>query len=77
MTSANSKEIVGDDGHVKALLLDDGTELPCDLLVWRLVSAPTQPSPKRQGLAVGKGIHVDDQMQTSTGIFCRRRMRRT
>ncbi|MEM1078382.1 MAG: nitrite reductase large subunit NirB [Pseudomonadota bacterium] len=63
--SANSKEILGQDGHVKALLLDDGTELPCDLLVMAVGIRPNTKLAQEAGLAVGKGIHVDDQMLTS------------
>ncbi|MEM9268052.1 MAG: nitrite reductase large subunit NirB, partial [Pseudomonadota bacterium] len=63
--SANSKEILGEDGHVRALLLDDGTELPCDLLVMAVGIRPNVALAKEAGIAVGRGIHVDDQMQTS------------
>jgi nitrite reductase (NADH) large subunit len=63
--SANSKEILGTDGHVRALLLDDGTELPCDLLVMAVGIRPNVALANEAGLAVGKGIHVDDQMVTS------------
>ena len=63
--SANSKEILGQDGHVRALLLDDGTELPCDLLVMAVGIRPNVALAAEAGLAVGKGIHVDDQMVTS------------
>ncbi|MEL7097249.1 MAG: nitrite reductase large subunit NirB [Pseudomonadota bacterium] len=63
--SANSKEILGEDGHVRALLLDDGTELPCDLLVMAVGIRPNVALAQDAGLAVGKGIHVDDQMVTS------------
>ena len=63
--SANSKEILGEDGHVRALLLDDGTELPCDLLVMAVGIRPNVALAAEAGLAVGKGIHVDDQMVTS------------
>ncbi|MDX8351172.1 nitrite reductase large subunit NirB [Cognatiyoonia sp. IB215182] len=63
--SANSKEILGDEGHVKALLLDDGTELPCDLLVMAVGIRPNVQLAQEAGLAVCKGIHVDDQMVTS------------
>jgi nitrite reductase (NADH) large subunit len=62
---ANSKEIVGEDGRVKALLLDDGTELPCDLVVMAVGIRPSVALAKDAGLAVGRGIHVDDQMGTS------------
>jgi len=63
--AANSKEILGEDGKVRALLLDDGTELPCDLLVMAVGIRPNVKLAQDAGLAVGKGIHVDDQMVTS------------
>ncbi len=63
--SANSKEILGENGHVRALLLDDGTELPCDLLVMAVGIRPNVKLAQDAGLMVGKGIHVDDQMVTS------------
>lgn len=63
--NANSKEILGKDGKVRALLLDDGTELPCDLLVMAVGIRPNVALAKEYGLAVGRGIHVDDQMLTS------------
>ncbi|MBB3712043.1 nitrite reductase (NADH) large subunit [Limimaricola variabilis] len=65
MCSANSKEILGENGQVKALLLDDGTELPCDLLVMAVGIRPSVALAKSAGLAVGRGVHVDDQMVTS------------
>ena len=65
LLGANSKEIIGEDGHVRALMLDDGTELPCDLLVMAVGIRPNVALGQEAGLAVGKGIHVDDQMITS------------
>ncbi|MGR3713908.1 MAG: nitrite reductase large subunit NirB [Shimia sp.] len=63
--SANSKEILGENGKVRALLLDDGTELPCDLLVMAVGIRPSVALAAEAGLATGRGIHVDDQMVTS------------
>ena len=63
--STNSKEILGKDGRVRALLLEDGTELPCDLLVMAVGIRPGTSLAAAAGLAVGRGIHVDDQMVTS------------
>ncbi|MCG7492838.1 nitrite reductase large subunit NirB [Thalassobius sp. Cn5-15] len=65
MCNANSKEILGEDGKVRALLLDDGTELPCDLLVMAVGIRPATALGEAAGLATGRGIHVDDQMITS------------
>jgi nitrite reductase (NADH) large subunit len=65
LCNANSKEILGEDGKVRALLLDDGTELPCDLLVMAVGIRPNTALAADAGLAVGRGVHVDDQMVTS------------
>ena len=65
LLQANSKEILGKDGRVRALLLDDGTELPCELLVMAVGIRPSIALGAESGLATGKGIHVDDQMITS------------
>ena len=62
---ANSKAILGENGKVRALELDDGTELPCDLLVMAVGIRPNVALAQAAGLAVGRGIHVDDQMVTS------------
>ncbi|WP_299920686.1 nitrite reductase large subunit NirB [uncultured Pelagimonas sp.] len=63
--SANSKEIIGENGKVKALMLDDGTELPCDKLVMAVGIRPNIGLAQEVGLACGRGIHVDDQLLTS------------
>ena len=62
---ANSKEIVGENGHVTALRLEDGTDLPCDLLVMAVGIRPNVALAAEAGLATGRGIHVDDQLCTS------------
>ncbi|MEP0960443.1 MAG: nitrite reductase large subunit NirB [Roseobacter sp.] len=65
LCSANSTGLLGENGTVKALMLDDGTELPCDLLVMAVGIRPNIGLAKEAGIAVGRGIHVDDQMRTS------------
>ncbi len=65
LLNAKSTEIAGKDGKARALLLDDGTELPCDLLVMAVGIRPNIALAQETGLAVGRGIHVDDQMITS------------
>ncbi len=65
LVSTNSKEIVGENGKVKALRLDNGTEIPCDLLVMAVGIRPATALAAEAGLATGKGIHVDDAMITS------------
>ncbi|WP_171240128.1 nitrite reductase large subunit NirB [Ruegeria sp. HKCCA5491] len=65
LLNAKSTEIAGKDGKARALLLEDGTELPCDLLVMAVGIRPNTALAQETGLAVGRGIHVDDQMITS------------
>ncbi|MEP6269768.1 MAG: FAD-dependent oxidoreductase, partial [Paracoccaceae bacterium] len=65
LCGANSTGLLGENGTVKALMLDDGTELPCDLLVMAVGIRPNIGLAKEAGIAVGRGIHVDDQMRTS------------
>ncbi len=66
MCSANSKEIIaGDDGRVRALLLDEGRELPCDLLVMAVGIRPSVKLAQEAGIETGRGIVVDDQLLTS------------
>lgn len=61
---ANSKDILGRDGHVTALRLDDGTELPCDLLVMAVGIRPNTALAADSGVPVGRGVLVDDRMAT-------------
>jgi nitrite reductase (NADH) large subunit len=65
LLSSNSKEILCENGKVKALVLDNGTELTCDLLVMAVGIRPSVKVAQEARLATGKGIHVDDQMITS------------
>ncbi len=65
LCEANSEQILGEDGHVKALRLKDGTELPCDILVMAVGIRPNTKLAAEAGLAVGRGIQVDDGMVTS------------
>ncbi|WP_010141563.1 nitrite reductase large subunit NirB [Oceanicola sp. S124] len=65
LCSTNSKQILGANGHVTGLELDNGTVLPCDLLVMAVGIRPNVALGQQAGLAVDKGIHVDDQMVTS------------
>ncbi|MBR9843818.1 MAG: NAD(P)/FAD-dependent oxidoreductase [Rhodobacteraceae bacterium] len=66
LCQAVSKEIVaGPDGRAEKLVLEDGTELAFDLLVMAVGIRPSIALAKEAGLAVGRGVHVDDQMITS------------
>lgn len=70
ITKANTHEIVGTDPalgppRVKAVRLDDGTELPCDMVVMAVGIRPNAGLAKEAGLDVNRGIVVSADMRTS------------
>lgn len=58
---------LGENGKLKAVKLQDGTEIPCDLAVVAIGVTPNNKLAKEAGLAIGKtgGILVDEYMQTT------------
>ncbi len=57
-------EIYG-DGRVQGLRFEDGTSVECDLVVMAVGIRPNVALAREAGLAVGRGIQVNDFMQTS------------
>jgi len=64
ITKANTKEILGTE-RVEGVLLDDGTVIKADLVIMAVGIRPNGALAKAAGLAVNRGIVVNDQMQTS------------
>lgn len=64
LTGADTAEIVG-DGKVEGVKLKDGTLIPADLVVMAVGIRPSTSLAREAGLAVGRGIQVDDHMVTS------------
>ncbi len=64
ITKANTKAILGEK-KVEAVLLEDGTRLPADLVVMAVGIRPNAALAREAGLAVNRGIVVDDGMRTS------------
>jgi len=64
ITKANTKAILGEK-KVEALLLEDGTRLPADLVIMAVGIKPNAGLAKDAGLEVGRGIKVATSMQTS------------
>jgi 3-phenylpropionate/trans-cinnamate dioxygenase ferredoxin reductase component len=58
------KEIRG-DGQCRAVVLDDGTELAADVVVYGVGAAATSELAEAAGIAVANGIVVDAQCRTS------------
>tara|TARA_R110000782_G_scaffold78276_5_gene155187 strand:+ start:71529 stop:73952 length:2424 start_codon:yes stop_codon:yes gene_type:complete len=64
LTGADTQEIIG-NGKVEAVRLKDGREIPADIVVMAVGIRPSTALARDAGLAVGRGIHVDDHMVTS------------
>jgi nitrite reductase (NADH) large subunit len=62
---AQSEEILGEGGRVAGLKLKDGRVLPCDLLVMSVGIRPNARLARDAGLAVNRGVLVDDSLATS------------
>jgi len=64
LTGADTAEIMG-DAHVTGVRLKDGREIPADIVVMAVGIRPNTRLAKAAGVAVGRGIHVDDHLVTS------------
>ncbi|HVI99636.1 MAG TPA: nitrite reductase large subunit NirB [Sphingomonas sp.] len=64
LTGADTAEIYG-GGKVEGVRLKDGRDIPASLVVMAVGIRPSVALARASGLAVGRGIHVDDHMVTS------------
>jgi len=64
ITGADTAEIFG-DGKVEGVRLKDGRVIPASLVVMAVGIRPSVALAREAGLAVGRGIQVDDHMVTS------------
>ena len=64
LTGADTAEIFG-PGKVAGVRLRDGREIPAALVVMAVGIRPNVALARAAGLAVGRGIHVDDDLVTS------------
>ncbi len=65
ITEANSREITGSQGQVAGVLLDNGTEIPCEMVVMAVGIRPSKRLADDCGIATERGIVVGDNMTTS------------
>ena len=63
-TKSNTHSILG-ESKVTGLKLEDGTELPCDIVVMAVGIRPSSALAKAAEITVDRGIVVDDQMRTN------------
>jgi len=64
ITKANTHEILGDNA-VTGVTLDDGTVIPADIVCMAVGIRPSTALAQEAGLETGRGILIDDRMQTS------------
>ena len=62
-------EIVGSDGRVAAVRLDDGTELPADVVIVGVGISPVVELAEDAGLDVDNGVVVDEHLRSSNAMF--------
>lgn len=65
LTGANTRAILEADGRVAGVELEDGTRIRADIVVMAVGIRPATALAKAAGLAVERGILVDDHMVTS------------
>ncbi len=65
LTGANTKAILGADGHVAGVELDDGSRIKADIVVMAVGIRPATALAKAAGIDCERGIVVDDNMVTS------------
>ena len=64
LTGADTAEIYG-HGKVEGVRLKDGREIPAALVVMAVGIRPNVKLARAAGLAIGRGVHVDDHLVTS------------
>jgi nitrite reductase (NADH) large subunit len=63
--SAKTKRLVGDEnGHIKTVYFEDGTELACDLFIMAIGVRPNITLAQDAGIYCEKGIVVNDTLQS-------------
>jgi len=65
LTEANSKEILGKDGKVTGIRLEDGTEIDAKIIVMAVGIRPSSDLAKSCDLEVNRGVVVSDDMRTT------------
>jgi 3-phenylpropionate/trans-cinnamate dioxygenase ferredoxin reductase subunit len=65
-TGTGVREFRGSGGSVDSVLLDDGTELPADLVVVGVGAVPNVGLAEDAGLDVGNGVRVDAGLRASS-----------
>ena len=65
ITGSGVTSIGGADGKVRSVTLDSGSRLPCQLVIMAVGVRPNTKLAEQAGLAVNRGLLVDDHMRTS------------
>lgn len=65
LTSADVAAFRGEDGHVRAVVLADGREIPCDMALVGVGAIPRDALAREAGLTCDGGIVVDAATRTS------------
>jgi 3-phenylpropionate/trans-cinnamate dioxygenase ferredoxin reductase component len=69
MTHRSAQAFTGEDGHVRAVQLDDGQSIPADIVLVAAGNIPEFRLAAEAGLACEGGIEVDDRCRTSDPLI--------
>jgi len=58
-------EVLSENNKVKELILQDGSKIPCDILIVAIGVVPNISLVKDSGMRLGRGIVVNEQMESS------------
>jgi len=64
LLNKDTKQLIGENGRVKAIQFTDGSELPADLVVMAVGIRPNYALAESAGIHCNRGIVVNDTMQT-------------
>jgi nitrite reductase (NADH) large subunit len=63
--NARTQQILGSDGQVSAVLLADGTQIDCGMVILCTGVRPNTSLARKAGLEVNRGVVVDNHLRTS------------
>lgn len=65
ITGAAATSVGGADGHVQSVTLESGSRIPAEIVIIAVGVRPNRRLAEQAGLAVNRGVLVDDHMRTS------------
>ena len=68
-TGVGVAELVGENGHVTGVRLDDGSALPADCVLVAIGAVPETEWLAGSGLPAGNGVECDEYLKAADGVY--------